>query len=79
MPPYTQEARDAKAEGIVVLEVIVRKDGRVDSLKVLRELGYGLDESATRTIREEWRFRPGTLNGKPVDVIANIEVSFRIY
>ncbi len=78
-PSYTQEARDAKVEGLVVLEVIFRKDGKVDSLKVLKALGYGLDESAIRTIAEEWRFQPGTLNGKAVDVKAQIEVSFRLY
>lgn len=78
-PSYTQEARDAKVEGLVVLEGIIRKDGKVDSLKLLKALGHGLDESAIRTIAEEWRFRPGTLNGQPVDVKANIEVSFRLY
>lgn len=78
-PAYTQEARDAKIEGSVVLEVIFRKDGKIDSFKVLEGLGHGLDESAIRTIAEEWRFQPGTLNGKPVDVKANIEISFRFY
>lgn len=68
MPAYTQEARDAKAEGLVLLEVIIRKDRSVDSIKVLRAVGYGLDESAMHTIAKEWRFSPGTLNGKPVDV-----------
>jgi TonB family protein len=77
MPPYTQEARDSKVEGLVLLEVIIRKDGNVDSVKVLKSVGYGLDESAIHTITKEWRFQPGTLNGQPVDVRANIEVSFR--
>jgi len=79
MPPYTREAKQAGVEGIALFEVVIRKDGSVDSFKVLRGIGYGLDESAIRTIREEWRFRPGTLNGQPVDVKANIEVSFRLY
>jgi len=38
----------------------------VDSFKVIRGLGYGLDESAINTIATKWRFRPGTLNGVPV-------------
>jgi len=79
LPSYTQVAKDAKAEGIILLQAIIRKDGQVTDLKILKGLGYGLDESATDTIREKWRFEPGTLNGQPVDVMANIEVSFRLY
>jgi TonB family protein len=79
LPNYTEEARKARAEGIVLIQAVVRKDGTVDNFKVLRGLGYGLDESAIRTIADKWRFKPGTLNGMPVDVQANIEVSFRLY
>jgi TonB family protein len=79
LPQYTEQARKARVEGIVVLQAVVRKDGTVDSFRVLRGLGYGLDESAINTIATKWRFRPGTLNGQPVDVQANIEVSFKLY
>ena len=79
LPAYTEEARKARAEGIVLIQAIIRRDGSVDSFKVLRGLGYGLDESAINTIATKWRFKPGTLNGTPVDVQANIEVSFRLY
>ncbi len=78
-PAYTEEARRARVEGIVQIQAIVRKDGSVDSFRVIRGLGHGLDESAIQTIGTKWRFRPGSLNGIPVDVLANIEVSFRIY
>jgi TonB family protein len=79
LPNYTEEARKARAEGVVMIEAIIRKDGSVDSFKVLRGLGYGLDESAINTIATKWRFKAGTLNGVPVDVRANIEVTFRLY
>jgi len=79
MPSYTQEARDAGIEGIILLQGIIRKNGRITDLKVLQGLGYGLDESAINTLWEKWRFEPGILNGQPVDVMANIEVSFRLY
>jgi TonB family protein len=79
LPAYTEEARKARAEGIVVIQAVIRRDGTVDSIKVLRGLGYGLDESAIHTIADKWRFRPGTRNGEAVDVQANIEVSFRLY
>jgi len=79
LPHYTEEARKARAEGIVLIQAVVRKDGSVDSFKILRGLGYGLDESAINTIATKWRFKPGTRNGQPVDVWANIEVTFRLY
>ncbi len=78
LPSYTDEARAAHVEGVVVLQVIIRKDGTVDSFKSLKSLGYGLDESAIKTIAESWRFQPGTLNGQPVDVVANIMVTFKL-
>jgi len=79
LPLYTEDARKARVEGIVVISAVVRRDGTVDSFRVLRGLGYGLDESAINTIATKWRFRPGTKDGQPVDVQANIEVSFRLY
>jgi TonB family protein len=79
LPPYTQEARDAKVEGIVLLQCIIRKDGSITDVRVVRGLGYGLDESATNTVTSLWRFKPGTLNETPVDVRANVEISFRLY
>jgi TonB family protein len=78
LPAYTPEARVARVEGIVFLQAIIRKDGAVDSFKVLRGLGYSLEESAIYTISKKWRFRPGTLNGEPVDVQVNIAINFKL-
>jgi len=78
-PLYTEEARKARTQGIVLIQAVIRKDGTVDSFRVLRGLGYGLDESAINTIATKWKFKPGTLNGVPVDVLANIEVTFNLY
>ncbi len=78
-PDYTETARKARAEGSVILQVLVRKNGIADDFKILRGLGYGLDESAIRTISSKWRFKPGTLNGMPVDVLINVEITFRLY
>ena len=79
LPLYTEEARKARVEGIVLIQAVIRKDGSVDSFRVIRGLGYGLDESAINTIATKWRFRPGAMHGVPVDVQANIEVTFRLY
>ena len=78
LPSYTDEARKARVSGMALLQCIVRKDGTVDSFKVIRGLGYGLDESAINTIATKWRFKPGTKDGAPVDVMTNIEVRFML-
>lgn len=78
-PPYTEEGRLARAEGVVVLKAVIRKNGSVDNFEVVRSLGYGLDEAAIRTVANEWRFKPATYKGKNVDCEAQIEVVFQIF
>ena len=78
-PAYTDDAIEAKVGGIVIIQAIIRKNGRADSFKVLSDhLGYGLEERAIQEIANNWRFRPGTLRGRPVDVMATIEVQFNL-
>jgi protein TonB len=76
-PEYSEEARRARYQGTVVLEAVVRKDGNVDLVHLVRSLGFGLDQNAIEALKK-WRFRPGTKNGTPVDVTINIEVRFNI-
>jgi protein TonB len=76
-PTYSEEARKAKYQGVVVLSAIVRKDGTIEILRVVRGLGLGLDENAISALRQ-WKFRPGMKNGAPVDVALNIEVNFSL-
>ncbi len=76
-PTYSEEARKAKYQGVVVLSAIVRRDGTIEILKVVRSLGLGLDENAIQALRQ-WKFRPGMKNGVPVDVALNIEVNFSL-
>jgi protein TonB len=76
-PLYSEEARKAKYQGTVVFSAIVRKNGTLDILKVLRGIGLGLDENAVQALRQ-WKFRPGMKNGAPVDVYLNVEVNFSL-
>ena len=78
-PSYTEKARNARVEGAILLECVIRKTGNVDSCKIIRGLGYGLDESTIRTIESEWLFRPATHKGIPVDLKANFETQFKIF
>jgi TonB family protein len=76
-PNYTREARDAKIEGTVVVDLEVHPDGKAHNLRVERTLDPGLDQRALDAI-SAWRFQPATKNGKPIAVKANIEINFKL-
>ena len=76
-PEYSEEARQARLEGNVVLNVMVGTDGKVSDLQVLHGLGMGLDESAVTAV-SAWQFDPATKHGEPVSARARIEVNFRL-
>jgi TonB family protein len=76
-PEYSEEARKAKWQGAVLLELVVDADGVPQNIKVIRSLGLGLDQKAIEAV-QKWRFKPGQKDGKPVPVSANIEVNFRL-
>src|SRR5438270_794113 len=76
-PQYGELARHAKVQGVVIIEAIIDKDGNVDKVKVIKGLPMGLSETAEQAVRE-WKFKPGTLNGEPVDVIFNLTVNFTL-
>jgi len=78
MPGYTLEARRAKRQGVVVLSVVVDPQGDVSEMRVVRGLGYGLNEKAVEAVRA-WKFKPGTRDGVPVAVLITVEVAFRLY
>ena len=77
-PDYSDEARKAKYQGTVVLQVVVGADGRVYNPSVARSLGMGLDEKAVERVKE-WKFKPATKDGKAVAVSVAVEVSFNLY
>jgi periplasmic protein TonB len=76
-PEYSEEARKAKWQGTVMLSLVVDESGKAVGIKVTKSLGLGLDEKAIEAV-QKWRFKPGTKDGKPVPVIASVEVNFRL-
>lgn len=76
-PVYPEEAKKARISGIVILEVIISAEGRITRTKVLKPLPYGLDAAAEAAARQ-WTFRPGTLNGVPVEVLFNLTVNMKV-
>ena len=75
-PVYPAIARAARVEGIVILEAVIREDGGVRDVRVLRSIQL-LDAAAVEAVRQ-WRFTPTLLNGEPVPVVMTITVAFRL-
>jgi TonB family protein len=76
-PVYTEEARQLKLEGEVLLEVMFRINGQLQVNRVLRGLGHGLDEAAIAAANK-MRFKPALRNGQPVDSTAIVHVVFQL-
>ena len=76
-PQYTEIARKARIQGVVIVEAIIDKKGDVTNVKILKGLPMGLDLAAVDAIKR-WKFKPATLNGKPVAVIYNLTVNFQL-
>jgi TonB family protein len=78
-PPaqYTDEARQLKVQGDVILRVRFTASGQVQVLGVVHGLGHGLDEEARR-VAQQIRFRPATQNGQAVDLTTNITITFQL-
>lgn len=76
-PVYTQEARDLKLEGEVLLEVEFTASGQLHVVRVAHGLGHGLDEAAV-SAANKMRFKPATRYGQPVDSTAIVHVVFQL-
>ena len=78
-PQYTAEAMRAKIQGVSLLSGIVAVDGTLQDIRIARSLDgtFGLDQEAIKCVRQ-WRFRPGTRQGRPVPVYVTIEVAFNL-
>jgi len=76
-PVYTEEARKLRIEGEVLLEVVFESSGRLRIVRLVRGLGYGLDEAATRAA-EQIRFKPALRDGQPADSTAVLHIVFQL-
>jgi len=76
-PAYPELARRARRQGVVILRLVVGRDGSIESIEPLTRLGLGLEAAAERAVRS-WRFAPGTLRGEPVAVVYQLSVHFRL-
>ena len=76
-PEYPEEARRRGIEGVVTIQAEFDADGHFKVLRVLKGLGYGLDEAALKAL-QGWRFAPAYMSGRRVSVIAQIDVTFNL-
>jgi TonB family protein len=76
-PVYTEEGRQLKIQGEVLLEVVFSAAGQIRIVKVVRGLGHGLDESAVRAA-EKIQFKPAQKDGHPADFDAILHIEFQL-
>ncbi len=76
-PAYPQDLMQDRVEGTVVLYAVIHADGSVGDVKVLEGFDDRLNENARKAL-EQWRFRPGTKDGLPVDIEAVVRVPFKV-
>lgn len=77
IPRYPALARASNVGGAVVIRGVVRKDGSIDNVEIIKDLPYGLGEAAKEAVGQ-WRFRPATYRGEPIDVYYTVTVNFRL-
>jgi TonB family protein len=75
-PVYTEAARAAGATGTVILEVLIGKSGFVRDAKVVKPMGYGLDEAAADAVKQ-WQFEPSMQGRVPVEVLQEVTLELK--
>jgi TonB family protein len=88
-PKYADAARNARIQGTTILLAVITPEGKPTAISIqrslgagltdkLRPLGYQLDQRAVEAV-SQWKFAPATFQGKPVAVVINVEVNFKLY
>lgn len=76
-PDFSEEARHARYQGIVIMRIVIDTSGNVTDIRIERALGKGLDENAVDAVKK-WKFSPATRDGQPVSVSMMTEISFNL-
>jgi protein TonB len=76
-PPYPSVAREKMVAGEVILQVLVRLDGSTEVVRVIKSLPYCVD--AAKENARLWRWKPALKNGRPVEALGIITVTFDIF
>jgi len=73
---YPKQAREQGTDGRVIVQFIVKKDGSISQIKVMKGLGYGLDEEAIRLVKNMPNWQPGVQGGSKVNVQYTLPIKF---
>ncbi len=76
-PVYPAPAKRAGVEGQVLIRAVVRSNGSVDRAEILKDQPFGLGEAARQAV-QNWRFRPATYQGRPIDVYYTVSFDFTL-
>jgi TonB family protein len=78
-PKYTADAMKAKIQGVVTVECVVKTDGTVGDVRVVKSLDttHGLDNEAVK-VAKQWVFKPGLKDGKAVPVVVSLDFTFTL-
>lgn len=76
-PVYTEMARKARVQGVIIIEAVIDENGDVTDARVLKGLPMGLDKAALDALKT-WKFKPAMLDGNPVRVYYTLTVNFQI-
>jgi len=77
-PAYPSLARTVRAQGAVLLEAVITREGAIDPARLRVVSGHALLTQAAVDAVKLWRYRPTLLNGKPVEVITTITINFTL-
>ena len=76
-PEFSSKSKEAFIEGVVRISTVVTTEGRPSDSRVVRGLNAEEDRTAMEALKQ-WRFQPGTKDGKPVNVRVTIEIAFHL-
>lgn len=76
-PNYPADARARRIQGVVILDVVLDRTGRVSSVQVLQSPDVSLENAAIEAVRQ-WEYAPTLVNGQPVSIILTVTVSFTL-
>ncbi len=75
--PYPERARNLEIQGVLLIEIIIGRNGRVESVEILKSPHPSFSSAARKTV-QKWRFKPGKNKGVPVRVRARKEIEFQL-
>ncbi|HXM69002.1 MAG TPA: energy transducer TonB [Candidatus Acidoferrum sp.] len=77
VPLYTQEAKNLRIEGEVLMEVVLEATGSLRVVRIVRGLGHGLDDNALRAAKQI-HFKPAVKDGQPADSTVVLHIIFQL-